>query len=1265
MNTPSRQSQMNDTTQHPADFNAIRISVASPDQILDWSYGEVVKPETINYRTQKPEREGLFDERIFGPTKDWECYCGKYKKIRYKGVICDRCGVEVTRSSVRRERMGHIDLATPVSHIWYVRGVPSVLGLVLDLSITDLERIIYFAGFVIVEVDESIRKESLEQLEREYKDLRSQLMKTYESAQAPEIVHFDAQYKAAKSEIDGLQAKKVISEAKYQEISLKYGQIVRVGIGAEAIADLLKNFDLDSELKRLHEQATTTQGASLRRVLKRLTTMSHMKDAGLHPSWLVLTRVPVIPPDLRPMVQLDGGRFATSDLNDLYRRVLNRNNRLKRLLAQGAPEVIVRNEKRMLQEAVDSLIDNSARRGRGAVTSTAQRKLRSLSDMLRGKQGRFRQNLLGKRVDYSGRSVIVVGPNLRLDQCGIPKTMALELFKPFVIAKLIQEGYVHNVRNASRLIERGTPEVWAILERITVEQYVMLNRAPTLHRLGIQAFHPVLIEGKAIQLHPLVCSAYNADFDGDQMAVHVPLSTHARKEAEDIMKSTKNLLKPASGEPIVSPRLDMVFGCYYLTAIEKGRTGEGKAFGSTNEAIMAWHSGVVYLRAPIRVLINGEVIETSIGRILFNEALPAGFDYQNDVMDAKKLKKLVAQIYRTHGKEATASLVDQLKNLGFKFAELSGMTISMSDIVIPDDKNKLVKEAEQQQELITQRYRKGLITARERILSTINLWQTLRDTLTAHMREEFPEHNPVAVMVKSGARGNYTQLSQIGGMKGLVVNPSGEFIEIPITHNFKEGLSVFEYFISTHAARKGRSDTALRTSDAGYLTRRLVDVAQDVVIHEIDCGATEGITLTKSESNELAMNYADRLLGRVTLEPIIFPGEKKPFIGANEVIDEEKAHAIDAANVESVTLRSPLYCQDQAGLCRFCYGLDLGTGALVRRGEAVGIMAAQAIGEPGTQLTMRTFHMGGVSAGDITTGLPRVEELFEARTPQEPAILAEISGRVTISENKETRTIEIQSDILNEETINVPDPYEIIVNKDDIVKAKQVIATATDRKAIRTTMAGRVQIKGSSITIKASEPMKREYVVSSSATLKVTDGQLVETGMELTEGHLDLHQSLELKGLAPTQKYIIHGVQEVYAAQGQSINDKHIEIIIRRMFARFRVEEAGDSLYLPGQLVDWLELETANAKLAKGKKALIKAAPAILGITRTALKTDSFLSAASFQETSGVLIEAAIRGAIDPLKGLKENVIIGKLIPAGTGHPGWHKDQDLDKKAKV
>ncbi len=1257
LQTSNRYSNRTETTQRPSDFKAIRISVASPDQILDWSYGEVTKPETINYRTQKPERDGLFDERIFGPTKDWECYCGKYKKIRYKGVICDRCGVEVTRSAVRRERMGHIDLAAAVSHIWYVRGVPSVLGLILDLSITDLEKVIYFAGFIILGVDETVKKASLERLEKEYKDLKAQLLKAHQTPQAPEIVHLDAQYKSAKSEIESLGAKKVISESKYHDISLKYGAIVRVGIGAEAVADLLKDFSIDEEIAKLKDQAQMTQGATLRRVLKRLQVLNNLKGAGINPSWLILNRLPVIPPDIRPMVQLDGGRFATSDLNDLYRRVLNRNNRLKRLLAGGAPEVIVRNEKRMLQEAVDSLVDNSARRGRGVATSTTQRKLRSLSDMLRGKQGRFRQNLLGKRVDYSGRSVIVVGPKLKLHQCGLPKMMALELFKPFVIAKLIEEGFVHNVRNAIRLIERGTPEVWDILERITSTHLVMLNRAPTLHRLGIQAFRPVLIEGKAIQLHPLVCSAFNADFDGDQMAVHVPLSSQAHKEAEEIMLSTKNLLKPASGEPIVSPRLDMVFGCYYMTDIEEGRAGEGKSLASTQEAVMAWQSGVVHLRAAINVLIDGVKVETSVGRILFNEALIAGTPFVNETMDSKKLKKLVSVAYRAHGTDETAKLVDRLKDLGFKFAELSGMTISISDIQVPAMKDKLIEEAQKQQATIISRYRKGLMTPGERMIATVDLWQKLRDTMTKEIKSTYNRHNPVSVMVTSGARGNFTQLSQLAGMKGLVVNSTGVYIEIPIVNNFKEGLDVFEYFISTHGARKGRSDTALRTSDAGYLTRRLVDVSQDVIINEKDCGTTKGITFDKVETNELSIDFAERITGRTAFADITLPGAKKPLVKKNEVIEQEAAHEIAESELTDVTVRSPMYCLDQHGLCSTCYGMDLATGKPVRTGEAVGIMAAQAIGEPGTQLTMRTFHGGGVTSSDITSGLPRVEELFEARMPGEPALLAEIAGRLEITDGKETRTLTITSDKVNQTELEVKDPYEIVVHNGDVIKAKQAIATAPERKAIRSSIGGTVTIKGNHVTVKATEAMKREYVVGNTTTLKVMDGQLVDMGTELTEGHLDLAQSLTLRGLEATQKYIINGVQEVYAAQGQSINDKHIEIIIRRMFSKARIEESGDTEMLPGQLVDRLNLEIENVNRAKAKTPEVVYTPTVSGITRVSLKTDSFLSAASFQETSTVLIDAAIRGAIDPLRGLKENVIIGKLIPAGTGHPKWSQSE--------
>ncbi|KKQ73170.1 MAG: DNA-directed RNA polymerase subunit beta' [Berkelbacteria bacterium GW2011_GWB1_38_5] len=962
------------------DFDALKISVASPDEILAWSFGEVLKPETINYRTQKPERDGLFDERIFGPVKDFECYCGKYKKIRYKGVICDKCGVEVTRSSVRRERMGHIDLAVPVTHIWYVHGVPSVLGLVLDISTNDLERVIYFAGFMILDVDENIRKSALEQLEKEFAEAKNKL-----ADNNMEMAKVEIAYRATKQEILSLNRKMILTESKYQDLSLRYGQIIKVGIGAEAISEILKNTDLNQLYEELNLELKTTIGVNRRRVLRRLRLVTNMKDAGIKPEWLILNRLPVIPPDLRPMVQLDGGRFAASDLNDLYRRVINRNNRLKRLISQGAPEVICRNEKRMLQEAVDSLIDNSARRGRAVSTGATARKLRSLSDMLRGKQGRFRQNLLGKRVDYSGRSVIVIGPELKLHQCGIPKVMALELFKPFVISRLIADGHVHNVKNATRLIESGDPVVWDILEKITSNYYVLLNRAPTLHRLGIQGFQPVLIEGKAIQIHPLVCHAFNADFDGDQMAVHVPLSSQAKDETTNLMRSSNNILKPASGEPVISPRLDIVFGCYYLTTIQPNVSGEDKIFGSKNEAILAYHQGFVHPRAKIKVRMHLDksqeaeikIIETTVGRILFNNILPDEIPFQNHDMDSKSLKKLITNMFKEYGMQITADIVDKIKKIGFEHAGLSGMTISANDISIPSNKEKILQDSDKKLEEIDNQYQRGLITDSERNIKTIELWNGARSILEGEMLKEFDKNNPVYVMIVSGARGSVAQITQMGGMKGLVVNPAGEIIELPIRSNYKEGLSVIEYFISTHGARKGKSDTSLRTSEAGYLTRRLVDVSHDVIITTKDCGTDEGFALERQESEEIGEKFDERLVGRVAFKDI--KDKNKVIVKKNEEINEEKATQIGDSGINEVIVRSVLNCKAERGVCQLCYGRDLAIGRMVEFGTVSGIMAAQAIGEPGTQLTMKTFHLGGVSGEDITTGLPRVEELFEAK----------------------------------------------------------------------------------------------------------------------------------------------------------------------------------------------------------------------------------------------------------------------------------------------
>ncbi len=1228
------------------DFAGIRISVASPEKIQEWSYGEVTKPETINYRTQKPEREGLFDERIFGPTKDWECYCGKYKKIRYKGVICDKCGVEVTRSGVRRERMGHIDLAVPVGHIWYVRGVPSTLGLILDLSLSDLEKIVYFAGFVILDINQDIVDQAKLQLEAEYREIKDQYIKAGKTTQDPEVLSLEANYKQRKSEIDSLQIKKVLSEAQYHELSMRYGRIVRVGIGAEAVYELLKKMDLDGTIADLEQEVKQTIGATKRRLLKRLQLLTNMKLAGVGPEWLVMVRLPVIPPDLRPMVQLDGGRFAASDLNDLYRRVLNRNNRLKRLISQGAPEVIQRNEKRMLQEAVDALIDNAARHGRAASTGT-QRKLRSLSDMLRGKQGRFRQNLLGKRVDYSGRSVIVVGPDLKLHQCGLPKIMALELFKPFVISKLIGEGYVHNVKNATRLIERQTPEVWDILERITIQSHVLLNRAPTLHRLGIQAFQPVLIEGKAIQVHPLVCPAFNADFDGDQMAVHVPLSTQAVAEANNLMLASRNLLKPASGEPVVMPRQDMVMGCYYLTTFAPGAQGEGKIFAGKNEAILAYQQGFLHYRAKIKVRMNSEIIETSVGRILFNNVIPEELQYVNEEMDSKKLKKIVNRSFRELGTDITSKLVDDIMAIGFKYSTLSGATISVEDLHIPKKKYNIIKEKEALVEQVNKQFRRGLISDTERSQKTIEAWTQAKAEIEQVLHQEVDKQNPVYIMVSSGARGSFAQLIQMCGMKGLVVNPAGDIIELPIKSNFKEGLSVFEYFISSHGARKGRSDTALKTSDAGYLTRRLIDVAQDMIISSVDCGSTKGILIKAEESETMGESFENRLLGRVTLKPI---KKKKGTIAANTLIDEDLAKEIINEGITEVEIRSPMTCVAERGICQHCYGRDLASGKLVKHGEAVGIMAAQAIGEPGTQLTMRTFHLGGVSGADITTGLPRVEELFEARPPRTPAVISEIAGKVTIKEEKDQRIITVTSKEIPTETINIDVPYKFSVEDAETIKPKQVIAVATNQKAVRASLSGRIQIKNKTAVITALKPIIAEYQISPTAVMKVRHGDNIDCGQELTEGHLDLTQAIELKGAEETQSYIIQGVQEIYSTQGQAINDKHIEIIVREMFSKVRVKDGGDSDLIPGQITDKLKVERLNEELVKHGQQKVECEQIVLGITRVSLNTESFLSAASFQETTSVLIGAAIRGATDNLLGLKENVIIGKLIPAGTGY---------------
>jgi len=1222
-------------------FEGLRLRVASLEDIEMWSFGEVMKPETINYRTQKPERDGLFDERIFGPTRDWECYCGKYKRIRYKGVICDKCGVEVTRSSVRRERMGHIDLAVPVAHIWYVRGVPYVLSTVLDISVSDLEKVIYFASFIVTSVDEEMKTESLAQIDVEYKAAKEALKDSPER-----LEQLDINYKQVKADLNSLTPRAILPESKFHEISLRFGKIIRVAIGAEAILELLKKIDLDQEIAHIKALATNVQSNAYRRLMKRLRILTDLKLAGVKPEWLIIAKLPVLPPDLRPMVQLDGGRFASSDLNDLYRRVLNRNNRLKRLMNQGAPEVIARNEKRMLQEAVDALIDNSARKGQ---TTAGGRQPKSLSDMLRGKQGRFRQNLLGKRVDYSGRSVIVVGPNLKLDQCGLPKVMALELFKPFVISRLIIEGYVHNVKNASRLIERGTPEVWELLDQVTKESHVLLNRAPTLHRLGIQAFRPILIEGKAIQLHPLVCAAYNADFDGDQMAVHVPLSTQARFEAKELMLSAKNLLKPASGEPLVTPRLDIVFGLFYLTNEEDGVKGEGKAFDSIDSVALAYQHGILHPQAKITLRTAEGRVDTTVGRALFNAVMPEGHAYINEPQDTKKLKVIIRNIFKLYGAEETARVADDLMQLGFKFAEKSGMTMSISDIFVPEGKAKMIENGEAAIDEIMKRYRRGLITNDERRKLSIEKWTEIRNAIQKEVINVLPKSKSIWTMVTSGARGSSNQMTQLSGMKGLVVNPGGGIIEVPITSNYKEGLSVLEYFISTHGSRKGKSDTSLKTADAGYLTRRLVDVAQDLVITIEDCQSERGVVVRESESQQYGESFEERLLGRVVMDAIK-DKNKKIVLKAGKEVTEDNLNSVIESGQKEITVRSALFCRAPWGVCQKCYGRDLATGVLVNIGTAVGIMAAQAIGEPGTQLTMKTFHMGGVSVGDITSGLPRVEEIFEARPPHNPAILAEIGGKILLTEAKDKQHIEIISKEILTEKYELIEDYQSAFKNGDVVKPKQAIATAVDKKAVRTNIGGRVSVKGKVITITSLEPVSASYTVSADVNTVIKNGDMVEKGDRLTEGHIDLSQSLDLKGVDETQSYIIKEVQNIYAAHGAAVNEKHIEIITRAMFAKVRVLQGGDSTFLTGQVIDKLEADKINVRLTTEKVEPIDYEQIVLGITRASLNTKSFLSAASFQETTSVLIKAAIQGQVDPLRGLKENVIIGKLIPAGTGY---------------
>ena len=1380
-------------------FSAIRISLASPDQIREWSKGEVTKPETINYRTLKPEKDGLFDERIFGPTKDWECYCGKYKRIRYKGIICDKCGVEVTRSKVRRERMGHIQLASPVSHIWYFKGTPSRLGILLDISPRNLERILYFALYIVAHVDEDARKRALQQLEDEAEgrggkagkalteledelradfnrkkddlmtalaatkaDLEAQratrteeIVQAAQTAQAElaavsgpaastivfaptgevvvaegdkagkdattrlnkivrvetERVNEELQGREAaearatdekiaaleaaigdtlsaekdrlageaqglkdelrkvRDEVENLKPGRLLLETEFRALDEKYGsgarggRLFHAGMGAEAIRDMITRMDLEELARSLHVEVRTSSGQRRKKAIKRLRLIEAFRRSGTRPEWMILSVLPVIPPDLRPMVQLDGGRFATSDLNDLYRRVINRNNRLKRLLELGAPEIIIRNEKRMLQEACDALIDNG-RRGR-AIAGTGNHRLKSLSDMLKGKQGRFRQNLLGKRVDYSGRSVIVVGPELKLHQCGLPKKMALELFKPFVMRQLVEKGFAHNIKSAKRIVERVRPEVWDVLEEVIKDHPVLLNRAPTLHRLGIQAFMPVLVEGSAIQIHPLVCTAFNADFDGDQMAVHVPLSTAAQEEAREMMLSTANLLSPADGSPVVAPTQDMVLGCFYLTLDASSGNQKPRLFADEDEAIRAYQLRTVSLHQPVEAEVlswdaeagelRPERRSTTIGRIIFNQILPDQLRYSNEVMRRGELKTLVDECYRKLGPEETAHLVDGIKSVGFEFATRGGMTIAVSDIPSTPNKNALLAGADAQVAQIDKQFQRGLITEEERYEQVVGIWQDTTKVMADQMEDPNPGGGPVTMMTTSGARGNKGNIGQLGGMRGLMADPSGRIIDVPVRSNFREGMTVLEYFISTHGARKGLADTALRTADSGYLTRRLVDVAQDVITRDDDCGTEEGSWITRAESSDERDAFQRRLVGRLAAANLSIGSGKdaRTLVERNEEITEVVAAAIDEAGIDEVLVRSPLTCEARYGVCRACYGRNLATGERVGSGEAVGIIAAQSIGEPGTQLTMRTFHTGGVAGLDITAGLPRVEELFEARVPKGKAEISHIDGIVEIVRGDGGTKVKVKSTESYDTSLAVPKSAELLLAPGDGVDANQVVARGTGDAPVEVAapVKGFLVKTDDGLVVRAEDIVEREYAIPHNAKLLVENGQEIRAGDSITDGPINPQEYLETRGKDAVQRYLVKEVQKVYRSQGVTINDKHIEIIVRQMLRKVRIDQPGDVDLLPTELIDRLDFEEQNNLVLSEGGEPATAQTVLLGVTKASLNTSSFLAAASFQETTRVLTEAAINGSRDHLIGLKENVIIGKLIPAGTGAP--------------
>ncbi|MFC2072893.1 DNA-directed RNA polymerase subunit beta' [Chloroflexota bacterium] len=1262
------------------DFDAVRISLASPEQIRGWSYGEVTKPETINYRTLKPERDGLFCERIFGPTKDFECFCGKYKRIRYKGVICDKCGVEVAQSKVRRERMGHIELACPVSHIWFARGVPSRLALLLDLSPRNVERVIYFSHYIITAIDETARQGAIEQANKKCAEEIAERQKALEDKIAEmeqasveevnrlrrnweeEKAQLEEQLTAELEQLKDLRLRALRTENQYQELKQKYGQVFEAGIGAEALYHLIKEINLNELCNELLQETHSNSAQRRKKANKQLQVAEAFRRSGSKPEWMILTVLPVLPPDLRPMVQLDGGKFAISGINDLYRRVINRNNRLRHLMEIRAPEIIIRNEKRMLQEAVDSLIDNG-RKGHSLSTS-GNHKLKSLSDMLRGKQGRFRQNLLGKRVDYSGRSVIVVGPELKLHQCGLPRRLALELFKPFVMHRLIEQDLAHNIKSARRLVERGKPEVYDILEEVVKERPVLLNRAPTLHRLSLQAFEPVLIDGSAIQLHPLVCTAFNADFDGDQMAVHLPLSKAAVKEAREIMLSIHNILLPSCGEPIVTPTLDMVLGCYYLTTIRPGVKGEGTIFGSFEEAKLTYELGAVDFRAEIEVRDQGESrqrIKTSVGRILFNEVLPPELDFYNKVIDKSSLKRIVTDCSELLSDEDMAMILDNLKQLGFRYATKSGTTIAMSDIEVPPSKPKLIQEAEASTALIENQYHRGLITEDERYNGVIEVWTETTDKIADAISEGLDRYGGIYMMATSGAKGNISQIRQMAGIRGLMTNPSGRIIDFPIKSSFREGLSVLEYFMSTHGARKGLADTALRTSGSGYLTRRLIDATHDVIILEEDCGTLDGIWISEPQERELLPSFAERIIGRLAASKVAHPQSGETIVDLNEEINEQKTSEIIAAGVTEVHVRSPLSCQSKRGICQRCYGRDLARGHLVDLNTAVGIIAAQSIGEPGTQLTLRTFHTGGVVGLDITSGLPRVEELFEARSPKNPATISEINGVAEVIQSDKGEKIKITSSEMFRDEYPVPPSFKVMVDNGQWVDIGTVLtcpvpeteatpeslAITSEAQPILAGVAGQVAIEDGQLSIIYEEEEEREYIVPGATHIRVKTGDSIKAGQQLTDGSINPQEILHILGREATQQYLVDEVQRVYRSQGVNISDKHIQIIIHQMLAKVRIDSSGDTELIPGELIDrFQQYESINAEvLAEGGEPAT-AQTVLLGITRASLSTSSWLAAASFQETTKVLTEAAIKGATDRLVGLKENVIIGRLIPA-------------------